>query len=131
MEKHELEILETPGKEGKVFKNINLKTRVDKRTGGVIPGIPAGKYIEVEKLHADGKPGPSGSGWQLMNINAKYSGEEVSFALMDNDYPNSDYKRFSDTGGAGDVVRISCSAQKYTKDGKELSRLVLDFSKVE
>lgn len=131
MEKHSLEIKESSGRDGQVYKNINLKTRVNKATGEVIPGIPVGKYIDVEKMFADGLKGVSGPGWQLMNIKAKYEGEDVSFSLMDNDRDDSEYKKFLAVGGVGDVVRIAAEQVKYTYKGQEKVKIDLSFSKVE
>lgn len=130
-EQTKLEIREVQGKEGRVFKNINLKPRTDRKTGAPIPGLIVGQHIIVEKLFPDGHVGFKGQGYTIMNYTVKYLGEDVSFSLIDGSSDTSEAKQFEATGGVGDKVKIEMTNHTYTYEGKEKSTLRLKFSKVE
>lgn len=130
MEKHNLEIRESKGKDGQVYKNINLMTRIDKNSGVVVNGIPVGKYIDVMKKFSEGLQGVSGNGWSLYNIRVEYEGNEVTLSLMDNTREDSDYKKWQNTGGVDDTIRITVGKREYEYKGAKKTQLTLAFTKV-
>ena len=126
MEEQELQIYTTTGKDNKEYKNIVLKTKVDKATGEVRQGLKTDHFITVEKAFADGRKVAGGADWTMFGCGAKYKGEEVSFVLYDRDHD-----AWKECGGVGDVIRISAYTHKYKYQDVEKSTLKLKFELVE
>jgi len=128
MNEQELNIYETTSK-GKQYKNIVLKTKVDKRTGEVKQGLTSGNYIVIEKVFPKGYENKVGSGegaYSWFSCKAVYKGEEVSFPLYTKDHNN-----YEAVGGMGDKVKISAVSEEYEYKGEKNTRLALSFDLVE
>lgn len=129
----ELEILEIESK-GNVYKNLNLKTKVDRATGGVIPGLTVGNYIIVEKVFPEGYENvrkyknADGTEKEVRSFSCKviYKGEEASFWLNE-----QEHNKFASIGGSGDDIKIIMTQADYKFKGETKKKLVADFDLVE
>ena len=121
MAEQELQIL-TNGE----YKNINLKTRVDKKTGQVQQGLTVGNHIIVEKGDfTDALEIPKGT-YNLYRFSGIYKGEEVAWFGTRQDEADE----WAECGGVGDKVKITLVQVPYKFKGKEDTRLGLSFELV-
>lgn len=120
MAEDNLEIMETQ-KDGRVFKNLNLKTRV--KAGAVIQGIQPGNHIVVKKTtFPEGRKLPN---FPLYSCTCEYKGEQVSIVL--NEQEHEHWKQFD----IDDNIKISLEQEPYEFQGKKGMKAVLTFEKVE
>lgn len=124
----ELDIIEIESK-GTVYKNLNLKTKKDNKTGGFISGLTVGNYVIVEKLFAEGyKNTKTYNGKEVNSFSCKviYKGEEVSFWLNE-----AEHDAFAETGGVGDDIKVTLNSAEYRFKGETKTKFVLAFEDVE
>lgn len=127
MEEQKLEIIENE-KNGKVYKNLNLKSRLHKG----IKGLDDGNYVIVEKQYAEGYEfvSPSlkdGKGNPVVSYSCRafYGGEDVSFWLSE-----KEHEMYKEAGGVGDNVKILLNKEPYVnpKTGAEMMLQKLAFA---
>ena len=122
MTEAKLEIYENTSN-GKTYKNIALKSKLDKNTKAVVmQGLEDGEFIIIEKGNfAEGRSvmsgvGQNGKPWNMFSCAVKYNGDDVSFILYDRDH-----EAYADCGGVGDKLKISLTEEKMvTPMGKRL-----------
>ena len=112
--------IRTTNKNGKEYKNINLKTRVS--AGEVIQGLEPNTFIIVQKKFPEGRPITE---YPLFSCGVVYNGEDVSFVLND-----KEHEEFKKCGGTGDNIKIMLHQEEYEWDGKKKKKAVLTFEKV-
>lgn len=121
MAEQELKIYEVNG-----YKNVYLKTKVDKKTGEVRQGLTLGNHIIVEK-------GEYGEAFALekpeytsYKIGFLYNGEDVAYWT----YRQDEAEEWNNCGGSGDKVKITAVSIPYKFKGKEETRVGLSFELV-
>ena len=112
-------------KTGQTYKNIYLKTKVDKATGEVFQGLKAGHHIVVQKVFEKGYEF-KGEDYSSFSCLVKYGDHEVTFWLYD-----KDHEKYAAIGGVDDFVKIEAEAYTYKTKGVEKKGLALNFSAVE
>ena len=108
------------------YKNINLKTRVDKSTGQVQQGLTKDNYIIVEKVDFDKSLKVDKGSYNLYRCTALYKDEVVSFFLNRDD----EGEAWDETGGLNEKVKITATSIPYKYKGEEKTRLGLVFELV-
>lgn len=117
----ELKIYSTAGRNGKTYKNIYLKTRVDKFTNTVFEGLTANNSVVLEKAkYAKGLEKDMGD-YKFYICSVMYKGEECSVTLSEREHD-----AFSQIGGVGDKVRVTAKADTNKKTGKPYMALVFE-----
>lgn len=124
----ELEILTTTSKKGAEYKNLNLKTKVNRSTGGVVAGLEVGNHIVVEKVFPEGYENiqkykqADGSMKEVKSYSCKvvYKGEEVSFWLTE-----QEHNEYALIGDAGDDVMLELTQTTYKFGGEERPKFVI------
>lgn len=104
-----LGIKEVTGKNGKNYKNLNLKD------------LEVGNHIEIEKtfvegLKVEGKFGP------VFSIGAKYKDEQISFWLN-----SKQHDRYKSIGGVGDKLTITAKEVKVVNPKTKVKMLIQDY----
>lgn len=108
-------------KEGQEIYNLNLKTKIDKKTGAVIQGLMVGDSITVEKIYEGGFE--TKFDW---SIKVKYKDKNCSFFMRD-----KFYEEWKVTGGVGDKIRITAENYEYTFDNEKKTAIGLKFKLIE
>lgn len=106
------------GSNGKEYKNLVLKTKVDKTTGAVEQGLLADHYAVLTKKYNEGKQTQYG-----YVVSAEYEGEEVSFFLNEREHA-----LFVEAGGVDEQIIAKLEPYAFKKDGKDIkgSKLVFE-----
>lgn len=112
-------------KTGEPYKNIYLKTKLNKMTNTVYEGLTPGNHIIVQKIFAEDKEFP-GNGYSSFACNVRYADHEVGFWLYD-----KDHEKWAACGGADDFVKIEAETYTFTREGKQQQAIGLKFSLVE
>lgn len=117
----ELTITTTVGKDGKEYKNINLKSKPLKN----IKGLDDGNSVTVEKVFAKGYEIESTYG-KIYSCKVKYKDDEVTFILNP-----KEHEVYESLGGIGDKVKITLHKKTIMnkKTGVEMIIPVLSFEK--
>lgn len=106
------------------YKNINLKTKINKATGDVVQGISVGNHIIVEKIFAEGREVNMGT-YKFYSCGVKYKDEDVTFTCSE-----KEHEAYAECGGIDDKVKISVEQIEYTFKGQKKNRLGLVFEAV-
>ena len=110
-------------KNGQQLYNLNLITKVDKSTGGVIQGLKVGESIVVEKVYDTGYESTRFPG--SFSCKILYDGKLCSFWLK-----GEAYDSFTKAGVAGDQISITAKAVEYIYKGEKKTRMTFDCAKV-
>lgn len=109
------------------YKNITLKTRVNRATGVVNQGLAVGNHIFVTKEDFEEAFEIDKGSYKLYSCKVDYKGEVVSFLLNRDD----EVAEWNNTGGVGDRVKITAVTIPYVFKGEKKTRLGLSFELVE
>ena len=103
------------------YKNIHLKTRIDKKTGDVMQGLKVDESIEVQKNFKEGREISMGT-YSFFSCGAKYLDEDVSFTLSE-----KEHEAYKGVGDEGDIVKITIKQESYTFKGEKKLKLTPVF----
>jgi len=112
-------------KDGQKLYGLTLKTKVDKKTGGVLTGLSVGESLIFEKVFAEGF---ENNNFEQPSYGCRviYDDKLCGFYLN-----QKQHDRFKDCGGAGDNVKVTVYEREYKFKGETKTTLDFQFELVE